>query len=149
MDNVVEQVYTYNNKQYTIRLRDAAGLDSFSVLSDDIDCSIEAVLFVFAQNSQSSLDIVGHIYRNLQNHLSALAFQSIPVVLVGNKRDTTVTINLDQCQEMIQSWNNIAKTFVETYAYDEADINHLFDVVLGLIDGTHNQSQNSGSCVLL
>lgn len=84
IENTFHKVVKFQGEEYLCEIVDTAGQDEYSIFPRQYAVGIHGYILVYSVTSRSSFELVSVIRDKV---LNALGSDSVPTVLVGNKRD--------------------------------------------------------------
>jgi len=147
IENTFHKVIKFKGEDFLTEIVDTAGQDEYSIFQRQYSVGIHGYVLVYSVTSKSSFEMVKLINDKI---LNALGTDSVPRVLVGNKKDLLYDrqVTPDEGQALAKAWNC---SFYETSAKHNENISNIFSSVLGEIqkDSMPEKPAESDSCILL
>lgn len=142
---ILKEIKLKNGKNITLKLIDTAGQEKYKALSKSNFKNVDAVLFIFSINSDTSFeDVITWIDLFNENYNGK---SNIPQYLVGNKLDLERNVSKDMVNEFINE--NMKYKYFETSAKDNIGIKELFEDLaenlykIHIKENTKKKSQNT------
>lgn len=126
IENTFHKIVKFKNEEFNTEIVDTAGQDEYSIFQRQYAVGIHGYVLVYSVTSKSSFDTVKIINDKI---LNALGADSVPRVLVGNKKDLIYDrqVSAEDGLELAKSWGC---AFFETSAKHNENIStHLLLII--------------------
>jgi Ras family protein len=130
IENTFSKTMKVRGQEYQVTLVDTAGQDEYSIFPTQYSMDIHGYVLVYSIVDPRSLEVVQIIYDKL---LDMTGKVTVPIVLVGNKKDLHAErkIPQEQGKKLADSWKAV---FLEASAKHNDSVTDIFSAILGQIE---------------
>eukprot|EP01121_Diplochlamys_sp_Union-15-3_P005125 TRINITY_DN1545_c0_g1_i1.p1 TRINITY_DN1545_c0_g1~~TRINITY_DN1545_c0_g1_i1.p1 ORF type:complete len:221 (-),score=37.20 TRINITY_DN1545_c0_g1_i1:104-733(-) len=124
--DIKQRTILHNRQKLTLRLIDTAGQERFKDLTSTFYDGADGIFIVFDVAKKKSFQNV----ENWINECSGNCSDGLPIILVGNKIDTTREVTLDEAQALAAQCNI---KYIETSAKTSANVEEAFSTLAQML----------------
>lgn len=141
IENSFSHEIVYKGQTYSTEIIDTAGQDEYSMLNSKHFIGIHGYMLVYSVASRPSFDMVTIIRDKILNHLGA---ESVPIMIVGNKRDVRPELRVVSVAEGQKLGNDLKCGWVETSARNGENVATAFELMIAEVEKSQEPDKPAG-----
>jgi len=148
IENSFSHEIIYKGQTYSTEIIDTAGQDEYSMLNSKHFIGIHGYMLVYSVASRNSFDMITIIRDKILNHLGA---ESVPIMIVGNKRDVRTELRVVSAAEGQKLGNDLKCGWVETSARSGENVASAFELMVGEMEKSQEPDKpaGGGKCAIM
>lgn len=149
IENTFNAKLKTNGTEFSLKIVDTSGQDEFSIIPNNLCLGVHGYVLVYSVTNRNSFDIAKIIRDKI---LNLTGTGSVPIVLVGNKKDLHVDrdVSTQEGEILAKEWGC---PFFETSAKEDDHVQTVFSSILKVMENPaqlgRGSEQEKKDCVIL